>query len=240
MHTLDTTQDATRMATTERLQRHQLAWPTRTGWHVLLDRAWDPAARDCIRHWAAHDLPLVVARQASGRGAATGTLALGLPAPGRWQRRRLAVAIDRDHIRRIDDCPRLDAIGAVLPPDARADAGRLAAALRALGVVARVFGSHGWQMITGLDHLRPGSDLDLLLAVDDAGQADACVRCLQAAGSTLPRLDGELMFADGAAVAWREWLPWRAGERAALMVKTIDDVSMVSSAERFVAARADA
>jgi phosphoribosyl-dephospho-CoA transferase len=41
-----------------------------------------------------------------------------------------------------------------------------------------------------------------------------------------PRLDGELLFGDGAAVAWREWIEWRAGRARAVLVKRLDGVSL--------------
>ena len=41
-----------------------------------------------------------------------------------------------------------------------------------------------------------------------------------------PRLDGELRFPDGAAVAWREWEAWRAGRSRAVLVKRLDGCSL--------------
>ncbi|PPJ40669.1 malonate decarboxylase holo-[acyl-carrier-protein] synthase, partial [Pseudoxanthomonas sp. KAs_5_3] len=79
--------------------------------------------------------------------------------------------------------------------------------------------SYGWQAISGLDHVRPGSDLDLSVCVDDMAHADAVAGSLQAFGTERPRLDGELLFGDGAAVAWREWSAWRAGRARAVIVK---------------------
>ena len=94
---------------------------------------------------------------------------------------------------------------------------------------ARVYGSHGWQLLSGLDHVRAGSDIDLWLSVSDEAQADAAATCLQSVSDELPRLDGELMFDDGAAVAWREWLAWRAGRVKSLLVKTLVGSTLVRS-----------
>jgi phosphoribosyl-dephospho-CoA transferase len=57
-------------------------------------------------------------------------------------------------------------------------------------------------------------------------QADAAAALLRSFPCELPRLDGELVFDDGAAVAWREWLAWRAGRALALLVKRIDGSSL--------------
>jgi phosphoribosyl-dephospho-CoA transferase len=42
-------------------------------------------------------------------------------------------------------------------------------------------------------------------------------------------VDGELMFDDGTAVAWREWLTWRGGKVKSLLVKSIAGSSLERS-----------
>ncbi|HVR50906.1 MAG TPA: malonate decarboxylase holo-[acyl-carrier-protein] synthase, partial [Pseudorhodoferax sp.] len=69
------------------LHRHQLAWLTPAGWQRVRAGAWDAQAQDCLAHWARQRLPLVVTRQRPRPGD---TVGLGLPAPNRWQRRRIA------------------------------------------------------------------------------------------------------------------------------------------------------
>ena len=96
----------------------------------------------------------------------------------------------------------------------------------ACGTSAHVYGSYGWQALSGLVHICPTSDLDIWVAVDDAVQADAVTKRLTAFALGTPRLDGELMFPDGAAVAWREWSEWRAGRARAVMVKRLSDVEL--------------
>jgi phosphoribosyl-dephospho-CoA transferase len=95
---------------------------------------------------------------------------------------------------------------------------------------ARVFGSHGWQALSGLDHLHPGSDLDLWVSVDDAAHADAVTRLLQSFAASSPRLDGEIVFGDGTAVAWREWADWRSGRARAVMVRGLTGVALLRDA----------
>ena len=41
-----------------------------------------------------------------------------------------------------------------------------------------------------------------------------------------PRVDGELVFPRGEAVAWREWLQWRRGEVDSVMVKRLHGVAL--------------
>jgi len=198
------------------LHRHQIARLTAAGWQRLLARDWDAEALACLRHWATHGLPLVVTRQ---RDEDDG-IAMGLSAPRRWKHRRLALRVDKSAVLYFDEFPRLDQLIAQLPQSARAPARQLALALRACGTTARVYGSHGWQHLTGLQHVREGSDLDVWVSVDSEGQADAVAAALNAFESRT-RLDGELVFDDGSAVAWREWLAWRSGSANALLVKRL-------------------
>jgi phosphoribosyl-dephospho-CoA transferase len=94
-----------------------------------------------------------------------------------------------------------------------------------------VYGSHGWQTLSGLAHVGPASDIDLLLRVDGAGQADTVASVLERAASDGPRLDGELVFNGSAAVAWREWLGWRRRGRGTILVKRLRSESLESGLE---------
>ena len=206
------------------LHRHQLVHLGAEGWQQVSAQACDDVARACIDHWAAARLPLVVTRQYPHNPAA---LALGLPAPLCWERRRLALQIDWRYVDWFDEFPSVQDVGALLPRHGRAAWSRLGAALSALDAGGRVYGSHGWQHLSGLPYLRADSDIDLRLAVDDAHHADAVAAVLERHGTQLPRrLDGELQFADGRAFAWREWQAWRAGRSRAILCKTLNAVSL--------------
>ncbi|SDH66549.1 malonate decarboxylase holo-[acyl-carrier-protein] synthase [Variovorax sp. OV700] len=207
------------------LHRHQLARLSTSGWAAVLDRPWDEEARDCLAHWASHQLPLVVTRQPAD-AVVDGWIALGLPAPARWDKRRLALQVPYDALHGLGEFPRLADMQALLPPPVRDAASELLVRLDACQATARVFGSYGWQAISGLDHVRTDSDLDLSVTARGATHADAAVRALESFDAGRPRLDGELIFGDGAAVAWREWREWRAGRARAVMVKRLDGVSL--------------
>nr|WP_145552665.1 malonate decarboxylase holo-[acyl-carrier-protein] synthase [Variovorax boronicumulans] len=207
------------------LHRHQLVRLTGAGWQRVLEGAWDAQAQDCLAHWARQRLPLVVTRQ---RPQARGGVGLGLPAPHRWERRRIALAVPAAHIARHDAFPPACALAPLLNAVQRRPWRALCGGLNALGVTARVYGSHGWQLLTGLDHLRPGSDIDLCISVDGPTQADAVAVLLQSWSDGL-RLDGELVFAGDQAVAWREWLAWRAGRTARVLVKRLDGVALADA-----------
>lgn len=211
-----------------RLRRHQLISLSVAGWQRVLDHPWDDEAYACIRHWAECGLPLVVTRQPRALGA--GIAALGLPTPLCWSRRRLGLQVPLAHVLHRDEFPLVGAALTLIDPAARPRIGALACALARCGVEARVYGSYGWQLVTGLAYLHPDSDLDLWLPVSDAAQADAATACLSALGVSKLRVDGELGFPDGSAIAWSEWADWRAGRTRAALVKHIDGVGLLHEA----------
>lgn len=208
------------------LHRHQIAWLTRAGWDRIRSRPWDAVAGACLAHWAAHRLPLVVTRRPPSDAD---TIALGLSAPGCWERRRIALAVPRREVLYFDEFPCAERVLSLLPDTARADWRRLCADLQATGTFARVYGSYGWTHFSGLDHVRAGSDIDVWIAVSDADQADAVAKVLASFAGAHPRLDGELVFDGRTAVAWREWLAWRAGRARSLLVKRIDGSALAES-----------
>lgn len=211
------------------LHRHQIAWLSHAGWQRLLDRAWDAESLACLQRWAEQRLPVVVTRQPDPLDDAA--IAVGLCAPGRWGRRRLALRVARADVLYFDEFPRLEKVVTQLPPPARAPARRLATALQSCCTGARVYGSHGWQHLTGMDHLRDGSDLDLWIGVRSLAQADAVAAALDTCALPGCRVDGELVFQDDSAVAWREWLAWRSGRVQAVLVKRLQGATLATSME---------
>lgn len=221
------------------LRRHRLVRLHADAWHeLLLRRHGDAPARECLRHWQSRDLPLVVARQPAATKyplAAQSDVLLGLAMPNRWGRGRLSLTVRADAIREWRDFPAARDAASLMPSGAGGLWRALCRVLLAASCDPMVYGAYGWELFTGLAYLRHGSDVDLLMPVRSAEQADYCVALLAEAARSDdftkegPRIDGELLFADGAAVAWREWAAWRSGQAAAVLVKRIDTVEMVSA-----------
>lgn len=219
-------------------RRHQLVWLDDDGWRGVL-ASWteapqhDAQALECLRHWAGQRWPLVVTRQRADPACAgaAAPLALGLPAPARWERRRIAIDVPLRAVLRQGEFAAASEVGPTLPASARAAWLTLCAGLASLGVTARVYGSHGWQQLTGLTYVHPQSDIDLLLPVQAAPQADRVCALLLRGAPHMPRTDGELAFLNGAAVAWREWVQWRSGQVRQVLVKRIEGSTLEDPAQ---------
>jgi phosphoribosyl-dephospho-CoA transferase len=92
------------------------------------------------------------------------------------------------------------------------------------GLTLRVYGSLSQQAITGASCVSPTSDIDLLFYPTTQLQLEAGLALLQKHGVRLP-LDGEIMFPNGAAVAWREWVMAVASD-AHVLVKYLAGVRL--------------
>lgn len=197
------------------LQRNQLVWLTDGGWQQVLARRWDAQAQTILQHWHAHRLPLVACSQRAHHTPAT--VSLGLPAPTRWGRRKLALEVLPQAVEHTGLFPALELVAQ--RHFTEPGAAQVLAHLLALQVPLQVYGSFGWQHLTSLDYVRPTSDLDLRAQVPDHASARAAARALHALQLPL-RVDGELAFPDGSAIAWREYLQWLDGKVDRVLVKT--------------------
>jgi len=222
-------QDAARPATRlpAPLRRQQLLRLTAEGWARVLAAPCADAARECLALWAANGWPLVVTRQPAPGGDA---IAVGLPAPARFQRRRIGLSVASQDVMFLDEFPPAEAVTRLLPRAAVPAWRALVATLASNGCRARVYGGFGWQAITRLPYVHADSDLDLLLPVGAAADADEVARLLASAVWNGPRLDGELLFPDGAAIAWREWRDHRQGLASRVLVKRLHGVALESPA----------
>ena len=223
------------------LRRHQLAWLDEYAWFRVLANATSPAepshatdsqTLECLAHWAQQRWPLVVTRQPTEALAGTqdGVLALGLPAPARWGRRAIGVTASLRGVVRHGEFPTAVELLPGLPAAAQTAWGPLCERLARLDVVARVYGSCGWQQLTGMNYVHARSDIDLLLEVRTAAQADQVSALLLAADTGPLRIDGELAFENGAAVAWREWLRFRSGQTEQILVKRLAGATLEDAA----------
>jgi phosphoribosyl-dephospho-CoA transferase len=179
--------------------------------------------------WQAAGRPFVVTR----RGAHPDAVGLGFcvvdPKHADLRPRRIAAHCDRGDVVGIDRPPPLEEIArcAAAAPHA-ASFSRLAAAAATAGLDIRVYGSWMWQALTGERHVRDGSDLDVLIDVADAGEADRAAAFLARQEANLAfRIDGELSIAGLGEVHWREL----SQGKAEVLVKSVDALRLIPRSE---------
>ncbi len=216
-------------APTPVLQRNTLVWLTPEAWRTVHAQSWETSAQELLRHWQACHLPWVVARQRPE--VPQSAVCLGLPAPQHWDRRRLAASVAADGIALQGQFPRLHEVAQSSPWGVGAAA--WLAQGQTLKAEVRVYGSYGWQFLTGMPYVRAGSDLDLSVHAPDL---HAALQALDWLAQTLPlgeagsggrapsarlplRVDGEIVFPQGQALAWREFQQLRQGTVAQALVK---------------------
>ena len=206
------------------LQRNELVWLSKFGWQRVLELGCDSEDQSVLQHWAVAQLPLVICRQ---RGETLpGTISLGLPAPSIWNRRKLGLEVLPTDLERQGLFPSLEQIAqrnAELP--AIED---FLATMCSLNLPIQVYGSFGWQHLTSMHYVRPSSDLDVRVQVPDHAMAQVAARALSALPLPI-RVDGELAFPDGSAIAWREYLQWTQGEVDRVLVKNRTSVRLLES-----------
>ncbi len=207
----------------QRLRRHDLIFVSPVAWRSLLKTRDELVEEPLVVDWADRGRPLVARRAMPGD---TDGVALGLPLPPFAGKRRLSFLMQPDDI--VSTAPPLELSATIhgAPEPWRHTLEQVADLASRHGVEARVFGSLAWQMLTGLNYLTAGSDLDLLLPLPRSRDLDRLTADLAAIEATAPmRLDGEITRNDGAGVNWREL---HTGARKVL-VKNTGDVALLDT-----------
>ena len=213
------------------LQRNVLVWLTAPGWDRVLASDWDVQALSILHHWALRALPLVVCRQRVENFPPT--ISLGLPAPSVWDRRKLALEVTPIEVGRVGRFPSFEQFEQFEQFKQFESCEAFIAAINEIrfndpgfeGSI-QVYGSFGWETLTGMAYVRPSSDLDLRVEVPDHETAAAVARALNALQLPM-RVDGELAFPDGSAIAWREYLQWVEGKVDRMLVKSRTSVGFI-------------
>jgi phosphoribosyl-dephospho-CoA transferase len=189
------------------LARHMRVWPTAFAWASMADSARDATARAALGLWSARGWPLVVRRPDDGESfCADKNISVGLALPPALGKGRLKFKITSDGVKAHAGPLALDDVVAAMEPAWQRALGPLARDAASARVMLRVFGSAAWQTQTGLVYLHEQSDIDVLVEPanrDELDTALALFECFER--KTRVRLDGEIVFPGGDAVAWREW-----------------------------------
>jgi phosphoribosyl-dephospho-CoA transferase len=204
-------------------RRHALVWLSQA---PIADEDQERAR---VERWHAEGRPFMVCRRRDDRG----DISLGFCTtddrfPDVRPRRVGAHGLAR-HIVKMDRPPALREVACCGPAEAHADAFvHLTEGAARAGIELRVFGSWMWQALTGEPHVRPTSDIDLLVDVSSQGEAAIAAAFLGDVETKLPfKLDGELSFPGLGEVHWREY----RGDAPEILLKSIDSMRLVRRAE---------
>lgn len=205
------------------MRRHDLAHVREGATVRFLCGTPDRAISARVAAWIAAGRPLVVARQPAN---VTDSL-LGFTLPAADAGRRVGCLIDRADLLRVHGPLTVANCLHRLPDKAAAPLATLASLLAAEGVNVGVYGSLSWEALSGERYRHPDSDVDLICDVASVAEADACLRLLAAAAEMPCRLDGEVRFPDGCAVAWRELAAAWGKTTARVLVKGEADAGLL-------------
>ena len=204
------------------LRRHALVWLSEA---PLVDDGADDASESALAaKWHADGRPFVVCRRRSERDEVSLGFCVVHEKFPEIRPRRIGARTRAAHIVRTARPPALAEVARCGPAlDHAASFRRLADEAVRAGLDLRVYGSWMWQALTGEGHVRPTSDLDLLVDVAGPREAGETAAFLarQEPGLSF-KLDGELSFANRGEVQWREFL-LSAPE---VLVKAVDGVRM--------------
>jgi phosphoribosyl-dephospho-CoA transferase len=211
------------------LRRHTRVWPTASGYAAMTSMANDAEARVAVERWSAHGWPLIVRRADAGEARDDDGIAVGLPLPPSLGKRRFKFVLLIDHIAAHAPPLALAEIVEHLPMTHRRAMATIARAAAASTLELRVFGSAAWQAQTGLHYLHENSDVDLLAAPATLEELRSIVALLENVQQRIDvRLDGEVVFPNGDAAAWREWAH---SDATRVLVKSVARVALVSRSE---------
>jgi phosphoribosyl-dephospho-CoA transferase len=210
------------------LQRHTSVWPSATGYASLASQSRDSTAHAALELWSAQEWPLIVRRANDGELRSDDTIAVGLALPPSLGKQRLKFQLMRDGLAMHAPPLTLDnLIDTVSDPLFQRTLTPLARSAAREHMVLRLFGSAAWQAQTGLDYMHADSDLDLLAEPGTRAELESAIALLERAQRDVEmRLDGEILFPGGDAVAWREWREAKDANR--VIAKNVAGVALVS------------
>lgn len=181
--------------------RHDLVWLTSRGWQRVLAAA--PAGTlERLDTWRDAGWPAVVRRAEVDLVPGEVAIGFALP-PGADGKVRIGCRVELTDIgRRTRALPLVGALDAA-PVPWREVLVALERQAAEAGLGLAVYGSLALQALTGQNYLTPTSDIDLLLRPLNRAQLMTGLDLLARYGALLP-LDGEVVFPEGRAVAWKE------------------------------------
>lgn len=186
----------------------------------------EAAASVWLEDWIARGGPLVVTRQSGGEAT---SVALGIALPAALGSGRIACTIQPSAIARQRGPVTVDEAATVLPAAEAQALLQFAAVIAGPATQLGVYGSTAWQFLTAEVYRQAHSDLDIICDVTSSEGFAACLTAFADAATYFPsRIDGEVRFAGGRAVAWRELHEACNGGPSVVLAKSLRDVALLS------------
>ena len=204
-------------------QRHDLLHVVPSAWTAAL-AAQSLAGVPLLADWADRGWPVIVRRRMAGDSA--DMVPVGVPLPPAAGKSRIAINIPQEAVIAQAAPPSLRTVAHKANPAWQPTVAALLALGERHGIGPAAFGSLLWEYHTGLTYLSPTSDLDLIWlahgSCDIASLLDGVARIERVAPM---RIDGEVVFPQGAAANWRELhKAFGADGPAEILIKTMDGV----------------
>jgi phosphoribosyl-dephospho-CoA transferase len=209
--------------------RHDLVWLSDQGWRQARDMA-PVHCRDMIEMWRQADWPAIVRR--ADADLLPDQLSLGIAMPPRPTdacKTRIGFWVQRSDIRKVSPPLSITQIREATPESWRPFLSALDSDATGHGLPIRVYGSVALQALTRQPYLTAASDIDVLLQPATHVQLHRGLALLHSYSRHLP-LDGEIVFPNGHAVAWKELsAALRAKRSHRVLVKEIHEVSLATT-----------
>lgn len=185
------------------LSRHDFVWLDERLPEMRIEG--DVSCMEIAHAWFAADRPAVVGRRSSQ--TSSDHVRLGIPLPPSRGKLRIAVEVPYESIRQSRQPPTLHEVIDSVPQQWQSPLRQLAMEASEHKLQFQVYGSVAWQYLTGENYVTAQSDIDLLWSACSREDVSKGLEILlRWENSTGLKADGELLFSDGSAIAWRELL----------------------------------
>jgi phosphoribosyl-dephospho-CoA transferase len=213
------------------LARHKLAWLSKAGWQEAIENA-SGTDRSAATSWQQRGWPVVVRRHDAD--ALDDQVCFGIalpPVQGSGFKHRIGMRAHVSGVEQISSPLPLERVIASTPAEWQPHLTTLQGQASDLGIELQVYGSAALQYLTGVRYITPKSDLDLLCHPRSRLELAHGLDLLCAFNELVP-LDGEIVFPNGWAVAWKEWVnAEKAGNGPRVLAKDLRAVRLLSMNE---------
>ena len=194
------------MNQTEQFQRHDLVWLSAQAWEsvVAAQPPHQMHLQDVFQHWQQQEWPAIVRRRDASAAADEVCIGFALP-PKEGYKPKVAATVKTAHILEHQSALSLNSVIQAAPATWQETLRQLQIEASVAGIRFRVYGSLAMQFLTGQTYIGASSDVDLLFRPQDREHLVTGLALL-VQYQKLMALDGEIIFPQDQAVAWKEWL----------------------------------